>query len=134
MSQSAISTAALVNGLSLIRKSICLRIAVICGRVGTHQGRPDQVVERRHAALARLAAPERRDRRLAQTDQALIGVDFDDHVVRRVMVAVGRLRDHAGLSGTRTGIASSLVIRMEFPSIRFELCQDERNPPAAHSP
>ena len=45
------------------------------GRIGTHQGRPDQVVERRDAALARLAAPERRDGRLAQPDQAVIGMN-----------------------------------------------------------
>ncbi len=81
MSQSAISTAAFVNGLSLIRKSICFRMAVISRRIGPDEGRTDQVVEGRHAALARLAAPERRNRRLAQPDQTLIGVQFDDHII-----------------------------------------------------
>ena len=97
MSQRAISTAALVNGLSLIRKSINLRRVEIWVGSAPDKGRPDQVVERGDAALARLAAPESGHGRLAETDKASIGVQPDDDVVRRVMIAVGRLGDHAGL-------------------------------------
>ena len=87
-------------------------------RVGSapDQRRADQVVDRGDAALARLAAPERRDRRLAQPDEALVGVDPDDHIVRRVMVAVGRLGDHAGLERDANRDRFEWVIRMEVPS------------------
>ena len=45
---------------------------------------------------------------------AVVGVQPDDDVVGRVMVAVGRLRDHPRLERDAHGMASNLVIRMEI--------------------
>ena len=121
-----------MNGLSLIRKSISLRGAVI--RVGSAPTRagPIRSVIAATRALAGLAAPEGRDRGLAQADQSLVGVDPDDHVVRRDVIAVGRLGGHARASGTRTGIASICVIRMStLPSL---VRLSGQVPPAARSP